>query len=136
MKRHLVIGLMGVLAVSGIVPVVLAAEHGGQAVSQKSTSPAPVTQTSSATTARGSITALDLQSPTPMLKLTAASGESWTLGIDPASTTVFRGTQLGALSQLRVGEKVSVRTGMKNGKQMAKSIEIISSGVAQPAAEK
>ena len=72
----------------------------------------------------GSITALDLKSSAPSLKLAAADGKIWTLGLDPKTTVIWQEGKISTLDQLSVGQRVQVRYTAKDGKEIAKSIQI------------
>ncbi len=120
MNRNLTLWFLTALLMGGVIPAALATEQGGSSAStptRSTTAPAPKIET-----AEGSISALDLQANS--LKLTDANGKTWTLGIDPNTTTVWKGGQFIKLNQLKMWEQVKVRHVAKDGKQVAKSIEI------------
>lgn len=122
------------LIVCSAIPMALAAEHGGTAVSMKPT-PAKAATTASSLSAKGTISGLDLQ--TNDLKLTKADGgQALNLALDPKMTTVREGGQLLSLARLKEGQKISVRYTSQAGKQVAKSIEIETPAAAPAAAGK
>ncbi len=89
---------------------------------------APVSSTVKATpliaSMEGSIGALDVKSQTPSLRLILTGGRSRSLELDRA-TTVWKDRQALTLDRLKVGDRVKIRHMTKNGRQMAKSIEIL-----------
>lgn len=110
------------LVVCGAIPMALAAEHGGTAVS-KEPSPAKAAAAPVLLSAKGTISGLDLQANN--LKLTKTEGgQVLALALDPKGTTVWEGSQPMSLTRLKVGEKISVRYTPQAGKQVAKSIQV------------
>lgn len=85
---------------------------------------------------QGSIAEINLVSPTPWFKVSGANGESWTFMLDAKTSSVWQNGQLLKESDLKVGEQVKVRHTSKEGKEWAKSIEIVqaSAPLASPAA--
>ncbi len=92
-------------------------------------SASPVSSTTTATpqvsTTDGSIATLDLQAPSPSLKVTMADGKSMTVAVDPKATSVWQGAAMIKLEQLKVGQSVKVRHTTKDGKEVAKSIQLV-----------
>jgi hypothetical protein len=88
-----------------------------QALGQARSAMAPV---------KGSILALDLKAAQPNLKLRDEAGKMLTFSIDPKVTKVLQDGQSVKLEALQVGQHVEVESTQKNGKQIAKSIELIS----------
>ena len=123
------VGLILVAMAFGTTSVVLAAEQGGQTSATKTTSAAQAVPPLQAKEVQGSIATLDLQSLSPTLTLRSASGQPWALGVDPKGTTVWSGSQLGNLNQLKVGSQVKIRYEEQTGRKLAKRIEL-----AQPSA--
>lgn len=153
MIRSLVLGS----CVVGAVPAVWAADPDSQAAEHKTTTSvsssaqAPASPTTPAATppapqmmtTDGSITALDLKSSMPNLKLTAADGRVWTLMLDPKRTMVWDGsretqldqfTQGTAASRLRVGQRVKVSHRLKNGQELAENIQLLQTAKRTPSA--
>ena len=153
MRQRWCQGLLVIAMLSAGAPVVLAVDQGGQSMERKDApasassaqlpSPsapaapmppvsAPTSSTSTSQTsivkttmAVGSITALDLMSTPPSLKLIAADGKIWTLTLDPKATLVWQNGQVVKLDQLKIGEQVSVRYLPKDGKEVAQSIRVV-----------
>ena len=130
-KNRTAVWLTMVLIGCTVVPAVLAVEESGSTLGSKkaaagTTASLPASPTAMATpqiaVAEGSISGLDLQANT--LQLTDAAGKVWTLTLDPKSTAAWQNGQLIKLDQLKEGEQVKTRYWSKDGKQVAKSIEI------------
>lgn len=89
---------------------------------------APVSSTLKATpliaSTEGSVSALDVKSRPPSLRLVVAGGGSRSLELDRA-TTIWKDHQVLTVGHLRVGDRVKVRHMTKNHRQVAKSIEIL-----------
>jgi len=124
MKRNWKVWLVLTLVVCGTVPAALAGEHPGTPMGSRKATPASSssTPTPQISSAEGSISAIDLQ--TNSLNLTTADGKIWTLALDPKTTLVWKGTEQAKLDNLKVGEKVKVRYVAKEGKQLARSVDI------------
>ncbi len=92
---------------------------------EKTQMPIPVSSTSKATpsvaASVGTISDINAQS----LKLSAVDGSSSTIAIDPVTTSVWKMGKMLPLSDLKSGDKVKVRHTTKNGKDVAKSIEVL-----------
>ena len=129
MKQNRKVGLVVMAMAFGVTSVALAAEHGGQTTTTKTTSAVPAALPAQTKQVQGSVTALDLQSLTPTLALKDANGQVWTLGIDPKGTTVWSGGQAGNLGQLKVGSQVKIRYEEQVGRKLAKKIELVQSPV-------
>lgn len=155
MRQPWVQGLLAIAMLGAGAPAVLAADQGGQSMEHKATSASAATaQTPSSSTPmastqpvaappssastssqasvimkptmlEGSVTALDLTSTPPSLKLTAADGHVWTFTLDAKATTVWRSGLGGTLDQLKVGEQVTVRYMTQDGKAIAQAIRIV-----------
>ena len=120
--------------VCGLLPAVVSAEPETQA--SKSIVP---TNSASATTqkvmiATGSIATLDTKSEQPSIALTTTEGKTLTIALDSKTTTVWKEEKeiswnmlhLGQPdSQLKMGDRIKIRYTMKDGKNLAKSIEIV-----------
>gem|GEM_PF-2270965 len=126
MKRNWAILSIFMLVVTmcAVVPAVLAAEHPGQSMGEKAAMPTSSVSTSTPqiASAEGSVSDVDFQANT--LKLTASDGKFWTLTLDPKSTLVWKGGQILNLTDIKAGEQVKVRYTSKEGKQVAKSVDI------------
>jgi hypothetical protein len=136
--------------VAGFTQVALAAEYGGQSTATKTTTAAPAAKQATATSPtspaqtkqiQGSITTLDLKSPAPTVALKDATGQTWVIGVDPKGTTVWSGSQVGNLDQLKVGSQVKIWYEEKTGRKLAKKVEIVqpvataTSSAGQPAGQ-
>src|SRR5258708_1384077 len=73
----------------------------------------------------GAVSFLDATSKTPWLKIKDTAGKEWAILIDPKATALWKGGRKGAWTDLKVGDKVSVRHMRKEGKEVAKTVEII-----------
>lgn len=108
-----------------LVLMVLMAATSPFAYAVEKHTPTPVSSTSKSTpsvaTQVGTIANIDAKS----LKLSSADGSSSTITIDPAATSVWKMGKSLPISDLKVGEKVKVRRTTKNGKDVAKSIEVL-----------
>ena len=71
----------------------------------------------------GMITALDLTAPSPSIKLTTASGTAWTLSVEPATSVLKRGGSA-TLDDLQVGDAARVAFARKNGRYLARNLEV------------
>lgn len=80
----------------------------------------------------GSITALDLKAQPSILKLTDEQGKLVTLSLDSRTTTVFREGRPAKLEALQVGQRVKVEAISKEGKQFAKTVEVLPASPAAP----
>lgn len=106
--------MIGVVA----VPSAWAAESSASTAKSAAVAvPAPVLMT-----AEGSVSELDLKAGT--LKLIDAAGKSWTMGIETPGTAVWKETKFVSLAELKAGDRVKVRYVTKNGKAIARSIDI------------
>ena len=115
----------------GMAPAVYAAEESAAAPASSTSVPTP-----QITSAEGAIASIDAQSVSPSLKLTAADGKTWTLTLDAKTTSVWNRGQLSRLETLKTGDQVKVRYMVKEGRNWAKSIEIVPatpSAAAMPA---
>ena len=122
MKRNWKTGLLLTWMVWGVVSLAIAGEHPG-------TTTANPTSTAPLTAVQGAISDLDLQANS--LKLTAQDGKVLMLELDPKATLVWKDNQMANLTDLKVGEQVKVRyLMMKEGKPMAKSVNIMQSPAA------
>jgi len=109
----------------GMAPVAFAAEAPAgttpvAAPAKAVTAPVPAVKST-----EGPIKALDLQSATPNLTVTGADSKDVVIQIDKLLTTVWKGMQKLPLTDLKAGDKVKVRHTTKDGKEMAKTIEVI-----------
>ncbi len=115
--------------VCGAAAVVSAAEQQGARPTTERKATAPVSATATvipqAKVAEGAITTLDLQAVSPTLTLTTAEGKTWTVAVDTKTTTVWQNAQIAKLDQLKVGDQVRVRYTTKDGKDVAKSIQLV-----------
>ena len=137
MKTIRMISIVAML-MSGIIPAALAVEHGGQPMTEKSRTTASTTaQTQQTWEAEGSVTGLELQGTTPTLAVRGANGQTWNFTLNSQGTTVWTGSQLGSLSQLKLGEQVKVRYAQQGAAKLAKSVRIAppaeAASSAQPA---
>lgn len=73
---------------------------------------------------QGSIQAIDLKGTPPTLKLIGSNGRTWTLALDMKKTAVTRSGKTAKLEQLRVGQDVTVAMEMKDGREIAKAIQV------------
>ena len=124
-----IVGFGVALLMAGVVPQVLALEQQGATGQTSQTSQTGQTESRAAamsapqeTSLTGAISAVDFK--VNSLRMTSPGGKEVTLMLDPKATTVWQGGKAGALTQLKVGERVTVRYAAREGKPMAKSIEI------------
>ena len=139
-----VIGLMSVTCVCGMAAQSEAAEQGSSSAEHKpvpaSSSAAPAASTPAATppsvmkagTAEGTLSVLNLSASPMTLEITRSNGKVMTLGVDPATLSVWRTGHTITLHQLAVGERVSVRYTTKGGRVIATSIEVAPPSPAAP----
>ncbi len=73
----------------------------------------------------GKISSIDLSSKTPSLKISGIGGNVTIIQIDPTTTSVWKMGKTLPLSELKSGEQVKVRHMNSNGKDLAKSIEVL-----------
>ncbi len=126
MKKMWILPVVGLVGGLGIITSAWAVDQGAPAIAQKKIETGAATASSAQQPAavQGSITGLNLQDAAPTIALKGNSGQSWNLAIDPKATTVWNGSQLGNISQLKLGEQVKVRYAEQNGRRIAKTIEI------------
>lgn len=118
MKSHkLFLALMLVMSI--LIPMGYATEQ--MAIPKMSASEA----TPSITATTGTISLIDVNSKTPNLKISDANGNSTTVQIDIATTSAWKMGKMLPLAQLKAGDKVKVRRSVVNGKDVAKSIEVM-----------
>ncbi|MBI3321693.1 MAG: hypothetical protein HYZ91_05440 [Candidatus Omnitrophica bacterium] len=153
MRQQWIRGFLVIAVVSTGALAVSAAEQGGPSMERKDASasapssqppsssaptasaqplavptPSPSTPQASTTKtaiATGSITAIDLKSTPPTLKLAAADGNVLTITLDPKSTAVWQKSQEVTLDQLKVDQQVTVRYLLKDGREVAQSIRVV-----------
>ncbi|HNV87092.1 MAG TPA: hypothetical protein PKL97_09060 [Candidatus Omnitrophota bacterium] len=109
----------------GMAPVAFAAEAPAgtapvAAPAKAVTAPVPAVKST-----EGPIKALDIQSALPNLTLTGSDNKDVTIQIDKLLTTVWKGMQKLPLTDLKAGDKVKVRHTTKDGKEVAKTIEVM-----------
>ena len=104
---------------------VFAADAAAPQVSAAAPAKAVTTPAPKVTSTEGSITAIDAQSATPNLAVTGADGKAVTIQIDKLLTSVWKGTSKLTLADLKAGDKVKVRHTAKDGKETAKTIEVM-----------
>lgn len=131
MARHLRLAMTVGLVISGLMPAVWAVEQGQPSDAKPAaTSPSPVqataTSTPSSSIVEGTIASLDLASATPSLKVTGADGKSWTLGVDPKTSSIWKNGQMVKWEDLKQGQSVKIRHAMIGGKDLAQSVRIVS----------
>ena len=120
MKRTVSLTLVLVLAIYGVATMGYAETAATSPASMAATSaPTPVISTS-----EGTVSSLDVNSATPWIKITDAAGKEWTIMIDPASSSVWRGGNKVSWADIKVGDHVKVRHTDKNGKAVVKTVEI------------
>ncbi len=112
------LNMIAVVVLSGMVTCGFAADVAKSSES-KSASVKSI-QSSKTQTTEGTISALDVKANT--LALSTADGKSTDVSIKGAS--VWKAGKKVTAADLKVGDAVSVRHVTKNGKQVAKSIEI------------
>ncbi len=121
MRRRSAAGLFVAVGMCGVVVAALARDLG-----EGSHSPLPASTTSTATPQitplEGSLREVNLA--THRATVSGANGTSWVVVLDPAVTTVWEGSQRCNLAQLKVGQRVKVRSMAKDGRPVARSIEI------------
>ncbi len=125
MKRPWMIASLTVLVISSVASGVLAAEHGGTPISDSSDaskSPAASTPEAKVLSAEGLVTAVAANS----VKVTDKLGKEWTLAVDPKTLSVWRNGRGSRFDELKAGDPVKVQYSTRDGKQMARSIEITS----------
>ena len=120
MNRNILSALAMVLAVCGVAAV----GYAETAV----TSPAPMAATSAPTpvisTSEGTVSSIDVNAASPWIKIKDAAGKEWTIMIDPASSSVWKGGNKATWVDIQVGNNVKVRHTEKDGKAVVKTIEI------------
>jgi len=77
----------------------------------------------------GSITALDVAAASPSFQIRTANGKTWTLAAEP-STSVLKHEKSATLADLAVGDTVRVSFAMKNGRHVARSLEVTNNSAA------
>ena len=117
--------------VAGTAPAALAEQtakpsNSGSAMTQSAAAPtsASAVVTPKTSLAEGSIATLQLQATPPSLTLAGSEGKTWTLIIDPKSTTVWESGQMAKLEQLTVGQRARVRYAEQDGKSVITSVQI------------
>ena len=73
----------------------------------------------------GTISSLDVTSAAPWLKIKDAAAKEWTIMIDPATSTVWKGGNKVTWADIKVNDKVKVRQTDKDGKAIAKTVEVV-----------
>ena len=120
MNKNVFLILAAAIAMGGVVPM-------GYAETAPA-SPAPIAVTSAPTpvinTSEGTVSALDVQSAAPWIKIKDAVGKEWTIMINPASSSAWKGGSKAAWTDVKVGDKVKVRHTEKDDKAFAKTVEI------------
>lgn len=111
--------------VFGSVPAAFAADTPTGSVPVAAPAKAVTAPAPKVTSTEGSITAIDVQSAAPNLSVTGADGKAVAIQIDKLLTSVWKGTQKLTLAELKSGDKVKVRHTTKDGKEVAKTIEVI-----------
>lgn len=134
MKRSWATWVMIGSIVCGILPVLEAAEESSKPTSASSSAstaqPAPASTSAAAPSApklsiaEGTVSAIDLTSLTPTVKLTGSDGKVWTIGVDLKATTVWDNGQAAQLAQVHAGQRVRVRYQEKDGKPIATAIRL------------
>lgn len=104
-----------------------------EAAEKKSASSSSAKKSTSASsqtmTAEGTISAIDLKAAPATVTVTAASGKAVSVIVDPLATQVLQNSAKASFDQLKAGQWVKVRYTAKNGKEVAKSIQIGSAPV-------
>ncbi|OIO37699.1 MAG: hypothetical protein COT00_02420 [Candidatus Omnitrophica bacterium CG07_land_8_20_14_0_80_50_8] len=103
--------------VLALMLVICGSSFASTAVTSSST---PVIRTSA-----GTISALEVRSAAPWLKIKDLAGKESILMIDPISSSAWRGGNKSAWAELKVGEMVKVRHTEKGGSAVIKTVEII-----------
>ncbi len=131
-------GFLFVSMVCAAAFAALAAEQTGDSMERKATpaASAPSAQASTAPSqpasaapvqmamAGGSIRALDLKSVPATLTLAASDGKTESFMVEPGVTIAWKNGQAIQLSELKIGDTVKVRSTAKDGRSVAKSIQV------------
>lgn len=75
---------------------------------------------------------IDLKAQPSILRMTDEQGKLVTLSLDSRTTTVFREGRPAKLEALQVGQRVKVEAISKEGKQFAKTVEVLPASPAAP----
>ncbi|HTL71565.1 MAG TPA: hypothetical protein VL404_09780 [Candidatus Eisenbacteria bacterium] len=92
---------------------------------EEAVAPAVVEATPSTDAVEGAIKSVDLESETPSFMLTLADGTEAAVQIDEAETQVTNAGAPSDVMALAAGQKVSVRKADRDGKAVAKTIDIL-----------
>ena len=122
MKGNTLFVLVLVLVICGGVPSVYA-DNAVAPVSM--TAPAVSAPTPAISTSQGTVSALDVTSATPWLKIKDEAGKDSTIMIAPSSSTAWKGGNKATWTDVKVGDKVKVRHTEKDGKMIARTVEIV-----------
>ena len=144
-------GMVSMAMTVGAGSAVLAAEQAGQSKTMQSVpgaapstaaSPTSTAVSSSATTrtVTGALTALDLATIPPSLKVAPADGASRTFTIDASTAVIWSdGKQTNllagqAITPLKVGQQVKVKYILKGSQELAAFVRVVPTPVASPSA--
>ncbi len=121
MKRDVWLTLALVAVLCGVVPMGYAeTEAADPAPTAVTSEPTPVINTS-----EGTVSSLDIRSQAPWIKAKDAAGKEWTVMIDPASSSVWKGGNKAAWVDIKAGDQVKIRHTERDGKAVAKTVEIV-----------
>jgi hypothetical protein len=120
MKKFLTAGMALALG-CGLTSVVFAE---GQVAPPMAAGAAASAPTPATTTAKGTITSLDVTSAAPWIKLKNETGQELTLMIDPAKSSVWKTGKKAAWTDLKAGDMLKVRYTMKESNMILKTAEI------------
>ena len=117
----------GSLAVVVVLCGIAAVARAEQPASTDTSAAAPAAAPAAAQIAsvEGVLSAMDWQSAAPSITVSGANGQSWTLWVDPQTTSVWNGAQISKLEALQSGDRIKVRYMAKDGTNWAKSIDIL-----------
>ena len=151
MRVNWIHGMVSMAMMVGAGSAVLAAEQAGQSKTMPSASgAAPSTAASPTSTAvsslattrsvTGALTALDLATVPPSLKVATADGASRTFTVDASTAVIWSdGKPMNlladqAITPLKVGQQVKVRYTLKGGQELAASVRVVPTPVVSPSA--
>ncbi len=120
MKKNISLTIFAVLIAMGFASLAVA--------ETTSTSPMIATTgtaipTPAVQTTEGTVSALDVQSATPWIKVKQTGGQEVTIQIEKTSTAWKIGKQV-AWADIKINDKVKARYTAKEGKETAKTVEI------------
>ena len=118
MKKNKMIFIFA-LALLVLVPMAFAADSTVMPMNSMTKASSSVAATT------GKISSINLSSKTPSLKVSDSSGNVTTIQLDSVATSAWKIGKIVPLSQLKTGDQVKVRHTTLNGKDVARSVEVL-----------